>query len=111
MEVPRMIHRFRARLALAVVIASVVLSLGASAVLAGEVTGSGKEVPTQGASWCRFSGLNDRVAGEGPVEPQAQAYGIEVTVGAVPHPSITKGGIPSPGTMCNPNKTILPPLK
>ena len=91
--------------------AMLIASLGAGSVLAGEVTGSGKPTGTQGASWCRFSGLNDRVEGEGPVEPQAQSYGIEVKLGLVPHPSISKGGIPSPGTMCNPQNTILPPLK
>jgi hypothetical protein len=88
-----------------------IASLGAGAVLAGEITGSGEPTGSQGASWCRFSGLNDRVEGEGPVEPRAQSYGIEVGLGLVPHPSISKGGIPSPGTMCNPQKTILPPLK
>jgi hypothetical protein len=99
------------RLLSAAVAAILMSSIGVTAVLAGEITGNGKAVPTQGASWCRFSGQNDQVEGEGPVGPQAQAYGIEVTLGTVPHPSITKGGIPSPGTMCNPNKTILPPLK
>jgi hypothetical protein len=99
------------KFALAVGAAALVAGLNAGAVFAGEVTGSGKPVPTQGASWCRFSGLNDKVPGEGPVEPQAQAYGIEVKLGLVPPPSVSKGGIPSPGTMCNPQRTILPPLK
>lgn len=101
----------RNRLVLALGTAALLVSLSAGSVLAGEVTGSGKEVPTQGASWCRFSGLNDKVPGDGPIEPQAQSYGIEVTLGLVPPPSATKGGAPSPGTMCNPNKTFLPPLK
>lgn len=91
--------------------AALIASMSVGTLFAGEVTGSGKPVPSQGASWCRFSGLNDKVEGEGPVEPQAQAYGIEVKLGEVPHPSLTKGGAPSPGTMCNPNKTFLPPLK
>jgi len=99
------------RLVTAIGVATLIASVSAASVLAGEVTGSGKEVPTQGASWCRFSGLNDRVEGQGPVEPRAQAYGIEVKLGVVPHPSISKGGVPSPGTMCNPQRTILPPLK
>jgi hypothetical protein len=101
----------RSRLALALGSAVLLISLSAGSVLAGEITGNGDPVPTQGASWCRFSGLNDKVEGEGPVEPQAQSYGIEVTVGAVPHPRLSKGGAPSPGTMCNPQKTFLPPLK
>ena len=103
----RPIRRFMTALAGATLLAS----LGAGSALAGEITGNGKEVPTQGASWCRFSGQNDRVPGEGPVEPEAQSYGIEVKLGLVPHPSDSKGEVPSPGTMCNPQNTILPPLK
>ena len=99
------------RLVSASLTALLVAGLSAGSVFAGEITGSGEPVPTQGASWCRFSGLNDRVPGEGPIEPQAQSYGIEVTLGLVPHPSVSKGGAPNPGTMCNPNKTFLPPLK
>jgi hypothetical protein len=106
-----MTHRLKTRLALALGGAMLILSLSAGVALAGEITGSGKVVPTQGLSWCRFSGLNDRVEGEGPVEPRAQSYGIEVTLGLVPHPSVSKGGAPSPGTMCNPNNTPLPPLR
>ena len=86
-------------------------SLGAGSVFAGEVTGNGDPTGTQGASWCRFSGQNDQNPNEGPVGPRAQSYGQELKLDLVPHPSISKGGIPSPGTMCNPNKTILPPLK
>jgi hypothetical protein len=103
--------RKRSILAAAVSTALLLVSLGVGGVLAGEVTGNGKTVPTQGASWCRFSGQNDRVPGQGPIEPEAQSYGIEVGLGLVPHPSVSKGGAPSPGTMCNPQKTFLPPLK
>ncbi len=91
--------------------AGLIASVSAGSVMAGEITGSGEAVPTQGASWCRFSGLNDKIPGQGPVEPQAQSYGIEVMLGLVPQPSVTKGGAPSPGTMCNPQRTFLPPLK
>lgn len=106
-----MARRFLKKLALASATATLAASLGAAGVLAGEITGTGDPVPTQGASWCRFSGLNDKVEGQGPVEPQAQSYGIEVMLGVVPHPSVSKGGAPSPGTMCNPQRTFLPPLK
>jgi hypothetical protein len=99
------------RLLFAGLAAILMSSIGASAVLAGEITGNGKPVPTQGASWCRFSGQNDQVEGEGPVGPPAQSYGQELKLELVPHPSISKGGAPSPGTMCNPIKTFLPPLK
>jgi hypothetical protein len=106
-----MAHPFTRRLAAALSAATLVTALAATSVLGGEITGNGKDTGTQGASWCRFSGQNDRVEGQGPVEPEAQSYGIELTLGLVPPPSLTKGGAPSPGTMCNPNKTFLPPLK
>jgi len=96
----RMLRRF----GLAVVISAVVLSLGAGSVFAGEVTGSGKrENQNQGRSWCSFSGLNDKIEGEGPTGPQAQSYGQDVKLGeADPHDA-------TPGFFCNPNHTPLPP--
>jgi hypothetical protein len=86
------------------------LSLTASAALAGEVTGSGaNEEQNQGKSWCSFSGLNDDptapLDGSGPNGPggQSQSYGQDVKLGlADPH------GF-NPGVACNPNKTPLPP--
>ena len=81
-----------------------VVSSVAGTALAGEVTGSGKkEDQNQGMSWCSFSGLNDRLPGQGPVEPRAQSYGIEVKLGlSNPHEG-------TPGFFCNPNRTPLPP--
>ena len=81
-----------------------IVVLSATSAMAGEVTGSGKkENQNQGRSWCSFSGLNDRVAGEGPVEPRAQSFGIEVKLGIQnPHEA-------TPGSFCNPNRTPLPP--
>jgi hypothetical protein len=75
--------------------------LSAGPALAGEVTGSGKNVDqNQGKSWCSFSGLNDQV--DGPIGTQAQSYGQELKLGLVdPHVS-------NPGVACNPNKTFLP---
>ena len=92
------------RFALAISSAAVVLSLSASLAMAGEVTGSGKNIDqNQGKSWCSFSGLNDKLEGEGPVEPQAQSYGQDVKLGeADPH-------IANPGFFCNPNHTPLGP--
>lgn len=103
--------RRKRTLAAALGCAIMVISFSAGSVLAGEVTGTGEPVPTQGLSWCRFSGLNDKVEGEGPVEPMAQSYGIEVKLGLVPHPSVAKGTFLSPGTACNPQRTFLPPLR
>ena len=99
-----MAYRSMRRLGLAVSVAGLVLSLSAGAVLAGEVTGSGKNIDqNQGKSWCSFSGLNDRLEGEGPTDTQAQSYGQDVKGGtADPH-------VANPGFFCNPNHTPLPP--
>ena len=99
-----MVRRFTKRFGLAVSVAAVVLSLSAGAVFAGEVTGSGKNIDqNQGKSWCSFSGLNDRLEGEGPTDTQAQSYGQDVKAGgADPH-------VANPGLFCNPNHTPLPP--
>jgi hypothetical protein len=92
------------RFALAFSTAAVVLSLTASLAMAGEVTGSGKrENQNQGKSWCSFSGLNDKLEGEGPTGPQAQSFGHDVKLGiADPHAA-------NPGFFCNPNHTPLGP--
>ena len=82
--------------------AAVVLSLTASLATAGEITGSGKNIDqNQGKSWCSFSGLNDRLEGEGPTDTQAQSYGQDVAAGnADPH-------VANPGLFCNPNHSPL----
>ena len=82
--------------------AAAVAALGAGPALAGEVTGSGKNIDqNQGKSWCSFSGLNDQI--DGPVGTRAQSYGQELKLGLVdPHEG-------NPGVACNPNKTFLPP--
>jgi hypothetical protein len=82
--------------------AAAVAALGAGPALAGEVTGSGKNVDqNQGRSWCSFSGLNDQI--DGPVGNRAQSFGQELKLGLVdPHEA-------NPGFFCNPNRTPLPP--
>jgi hypothetical protein len=99
-----MVRRLTGRFGLAAATAAILLSLSASAVMAGEVTGSGKKIDqNQGRSWCSFSGLNDRLAGEGPTDTQAQSYGQDVKGGtADPH-------VANPGFFCNPNHTTLGP--
>jgi hypothetical protein len=94
----------RLKSVLAIGACAAVATFGVAPALAGEVTGSGKkENQNQGRSWCSFSGLNDRVAGEGPVGPRAQSFGIEVKLGIQdPHEA-------TPGLFCNPNRTPLPP--
>jgi len=97
-----MVRRTMSRFATGLAVAAVVLSLTASSVLAGEVTGSGKrEDQNQGRSWCSFSGLNDRLEGEGPTDTQAQSYGQDVAAGdADPR-------VANPGFFCNPNHSPL----
>ena len=98
------------RFALAFSTAAVVLGLTASLAMAGEVTGSGKNVDqNQGKSWCSFSGHNDDptapLDGSGPNGPggQSQSFGQDVKLGlADPHAG-------NPGFFCNPNHTPLPP--
>ena len=84
-----------------------IMTIGANAALAGEVTGSGvKSDQNQGVSWCSFSGLNDDPLGLDPNNGPggtSQSYGQEVKLGiASPHEL-------TPGIACNPNRTFLPP--
>src|SRR3954451_10327128 len=89
---------------------ALLLCIGASGVLAGEVTGSGANVDqNQGRSWCSFSGLNDDptapLDGSGPNGPggRSQSFGQQSKLGlSDPHSG-------NPGTFCNPNRTPLPP--
>jgi len=99
-----MTHRFVARFGLAASVIGLALALSAGTAMAGEVTGSGANADqNQGNSWCSFSGLNDRTAGEGPTNTQAQSYGQDVKRGAEdPHEG-------NPGVACNPHRTFLPP--
>lgn len=105
-----MARRRMARFGLSVAAAAMVLSLTASLALAGEVTGSGKNIDqNQGRSWCSFSGLNDDpgapLDGSGPNGPggKSQSFGQDVKLGlADPHAG-------NPGVACNPNRTFLPP--
>ena len=84
--------------------AAVALALTASIALAGEVTGSGKNVDqNQGRSWCSFSGHNDDptapLDGSGPNGPggHSQSFGQNVKLGHNdPHEA-------TPGLFCNPN--------
>jgi hypothetical protein len=87
--------------------ASLLVSISASAALAGEVTGSGaNQDQNQGKSWCTFSGLNDRIVGEGPTDTHAQSFGQDVSA-SVHAGDGPLGGVP--GTFCNPQRTELPP--
>lgn len=91
-------------LGVALTTGALVVSLGAGAVLAGEVTGSGKKIDqNQGRSWCSFSGLNDKLVGEGPTDSQAQSFGQQIKAG------ISNPHVANPGLLCNPNHTPLGP--
>jgi hypothetical protein len=77
------VHRILKRVALAVSLTAVVLSLTASAVLAGEVKGPPAPPDVQNTNYntaatshansaCVFSGLNDHTPGQGPTDTQTQ---------------------------------------
>ena len=87
----------KAVLGTAIASAMLLASMGAGSVLAGEAT-------AQGASWCRFSGLNDVPTAPFPEDGRTQTYGQLVRKGL-------KASEPSPGIACNPQRTFLPPLK
>ena len=110
-------------LAIATFAAAVVVGLGASAAVAGEVTGNcnhqdpgstandnckGQDPDprvSNGNSWCSFSGQNDDPNSTDPANPggDTQNWGQLVSSGAV-DPSELKGTDPAPGTACNKNK-------
>ena len=83
--------------------AAALTAFAAGPAQAGEVNGNGKPLPLNGASECKYSGLNDEVTAE---EPQrTQSYGTLVaffvrSTGMNP-PSL--GAIGIPGDACNPN--------
>lgn len=99
-----MTRRHATRFGAAVTATALALTLTAGAAFAGEVTGSGKNIDqNQGRSWCSFSGLNDKLPGEGPTGPQSQSFGQDVKLGIQdPH-------VANPGLFCNPNHTPLGP--
>lgn len=80
-------------------------SVGASA---GEVNGSKtnpKHYYSQGASVCKFSGLNDNPDSTNPMNPggRTQSYGQEVRLGYL---DPTNPDLPMPGTMCAPDSNL-----
>ena len=83
-----MARRLMTRLGLAVSAAAVVLSLTASAALAGEITGNGKSLePLHANSICAYSGLNDDPTGIDPEHNgppgRVQSYGQDVRNGFI----------------------------
>ena len=108
-----MARRRMARFGLGVAAAAVILSISASAALAGEVTGSGKNSDqNQGKSWCSFSGHNDDpgapLDGSGPNGPggHSQSFGQDVKLGlADPHGVQSRRGLqPEPDNPSSPTE-------
>jgi hypothetical protein len=89
--------------------------LASSPAFAGEVNGNGKELPLNGRSVCKYSGLNDTPNGltitlpDGSslmVDPggQVQSYGYFMAQkDFLPNPSQPGGKSQFPGESCNPN--------
>ena len=101
-----------------VMIAALVAS---SPAFAGEVNGNGKELPLNGASACKYSGLNDTPEGLwlpiGPggalvqVDPggHVQSYGYFMAQrDFLPNPSEPGGKTRFPGESCNPTRAQQP---
>ena len=71
------------RIAAAAAVATLAIGLTAGSVFAGEVTGSGKTLePLHANSICAYSGLNDKVAGEGDLTSRVQSWGQDVRAAA-----------------------------
>jgi len=96
------------RLVVACSTAAVIASLGAGAVMAGEITGNGKSLklddPGKWGTWlharseCAYSGLNDT--------PGQDGFGHTQSWGQLPKEMkefLTSIGV-SPGTSCNPTR-------
>ena len=111
-----MVRRFMTRFGVALSVAAIVLSLGASAVLGGEITGNGKPLWTNtqdwtvahtlhGASECAFSGQEDLQFTANPdYDPTA---GHAQSWGQIPKEGrdfLTTLGL-NPGIACNPTKS------
>ncbi len=99
------------RVVAATVCAAAMTAFGSGVAYAGEVNGNGKELPLQGASICKYSGLNDEITADEPTRTQSygtflQLYGkwgaadMEVPPGHGIR--MAKEFIPSPGLACNP---------
>jgi len=96
------VGQFMKRLGVAVAAAAVVLSLGAGAVFAGEITGNGKSLePLNGRSICAYSGLNDDPNAEFPEGGRVQSYGQLVKIGLKDFLDALGA---SPGVACNPTR-------
>ena len=91
------------------IVAFSALTLAAPAI-AGEVTGSGKEIDINGRSECAFSGLNDNDGDPRDPGGRAQSYGQNVRLTPLnpsqQDPRNTAGApfVPIPGWACNPNR-------
>jgi len=107
-----------ARGASAAVLAIGLTMAGVSPALAGEVTGSGKDLPVNGRSLCAYSGQNDTPDGLwlpiGPggalvqIDPggHVQSYGFfksQMGFGGPSSDPDVRAGFAFPGSGCNPN--------
>jgi hypothetical protein len=92
-------------------VALLLLTMGASAALAGEVTGNGKSLKQDdgtlhGKSECAFSGQNDTYSGD-PDVPDADGFFRTQSWGQVGREGrifLTSIGV-NPGNACNPSKS------
>lgn len=101
------------RIAMAVILTSMMMVTAAGAAFAGEVTGSGKSTPVrdwQAASICAFSGLNDTYTGD-PNVPDAEGFTRTQNWGQLPSElrALVRAGqspnphLAPPNMACNPS--------
>lgn len=107
-----MSSRRMTRFGVATSVAAVVLSLSASAALAGDITGNGKYIagsdaaPLNGRSECAYSGLNDEYyIGGDLTHTRTQSWGrLPKSGGFFTKDNLTALGW-NPGNTCNPAKS------
>jgi hypothetical protein len=107
-----MTHRVMSRLALAIGAATLIASLSAGSVLAGEITGNGKLKDVNGRSACAFSGQEDL---QWYQDEETNLIPVENPVKGVPGHAQSWGQLSqetrafltsighNPGIACNPN--------
>lgn len=117
-----MTRRFVSRVGLAVSVTAVVLSLTASAVFAGEITGNGKSLKVEDSKWgtglharseCAYSGQEDlqfEPGGSKGDPGHAQSWGQipKSGEGFFTRDNLTALGF-APGNSCNPNGSFTEP--
>lgn len=91
----------KSKTVLVIAAATLAIVSAAAPAIAGEVNGNGAELPLNGASLCKYSGLNDEWTAQEPT--LTQSYGtFFVLIKGLAGVDGAKAALPSPGVACNP---------